>query len=75
MSEYSLTMVCFKIGYGRSTSSLFGGGQDIAPIIYDAITCGGSEDNLANCAKQEYSTLNPTCRYVAGVTCLSEHSV
>ncbi len=52
---------------------MFGGSQDIAPIVYDGITCLGGESSLNDCTdKKEYSSLYPTCRYVAGVTCLSK---
>lgn len=54
---------------------MFGGSQDIAPIVYDGITCLGGESSLNDCTdKKEYSSLYPTCRYVAGVTCLSKES-
>lgn len=52
---------------------MFNGNQDIAPLVYDRVTCTGFEGTLLNCTIAEYGTVDPICMTVAGVMCAGMH--
>ena len=56
-----------NIGNSYSRSSVFGGSQDIAPIVIDRFICTGNETTLTECT-YNYN-YNPTCTGVAGGYC------
>ena len=51
--------------YTYSYSSVFGGSQDIAPIVRDEFDCSGNEATLTECWHYDYSY----CTTIAGVYC------
>lgn len=62
--DYSISL-----GTGYSSTGLFGGTQDTAPLVYDQVDCIGTESTLSSCTLSDYGTLNPTCTAVAGLKC------
>ena len=48
-------------------SSVFGGSQDIAPIVIDDIYCTGNEATLTECTY--YTYYSSSCTGIAGVYC------
>ncbi len=48
-------------------NSHFGGGNH--PIVYSNLNCGGWQESLAECDKDEYLEVNCTKHDVAGVFC------
>ena len=66
--NYSIWYI-YIVGYGFSTDNLFNGNQDLAPLVYDGVTCSGFEGTLFNCTIADYGTVDPFCTTVAGVMC------
>ena len=56
-----------NIGNSYSSSSFFGGSQDIAPIVRDGIICAGNETTLTECTYNNY--YYTTCTSIAGAYC------
>ena len=55
------------IGNSYSYNSVFGGSQDIAPIVIGRIVCNGNEGTLTECT-YNYNYY-PSCTRVVGVYC------
>ena len=58
------------IGITYSFSNIFGGSQDIAPIVRDSgLICTGNEATLAECTPYTFTHYRSICTRVAGVYC------